>query len=304
MLALALFIGLCLAALALVERWSDVEIRAYLDPLRLAIAAVFQLAATFITVRSWRSVVSRYLSTQISLAESAAHIGLVLIGKYFPGKIWGGVARGLLVHQRGPGVNEIIHATVVEQLMYLHAGAAVAGSAVAFIWSPIAGAGAVVLSVASVCLGADVLHRIIGFALRVANKLRGETSPLPRERLVVHPAHYRVITLWFAAQWLLLGLVLIAVFAPMSELGEPRLVLSYLAALPVAVVCGFVALWAPGGIGVREAMLVAMLAPVTSIELAAVVALFYRLWCVLLDLLTGGFALIYLRVATRAPSAS
>ena len=55
-------------------------------------------------------------------------------------------------------------------------------------------------------------------------------------------------------------------------------------AFPAAYVAGYVALFAPAGVGIRESMLVAFLGPVLGAG-AAVVALAARLWVTIVELL-------------------
>jgi hypothetical protein len=90
-------------------------------------------------------------------------------------------------------------------------------------------------------------------------------------------------------------MVLAAIFAGASLEGW----LVYLAALPAAILLGFAAIWAPSGIGVREGAIMLVLMLEVGAEHALAIALFYRAWCVMIDLAFGIFTLTFLRVASR-----
>lgn len=102
------------------------------------------------------------------------------------------------------------------------------------------------------------------------------------------------VTLVYILHWIGLGLALALLFYP--ALASDSFWLNSLLlviAVPAGMLSGFLALWAPGGIGVREAVMVSILSINTSIELASAIAIVYRLLCIGNDLLTGLFALQY-----------
>jgi uncharacterized membrane protein YbhN (UPF0104 family) len=73
---------------------------------------------------------------------------------------------------------------------------------------------------------------------------------------------------------------------------EPVFLLQVMGANAVAYVLGFVAVFAPGGIGVREATLSGLLAQVMPLELAAAIAVIARFWFVGGQLVCALLALI------------
>lgn len=102
------------------------------------------------------------------------------------------------------------------------------------------------------------------------------------------------VTLVYILHWIGLGLALALLFYPaLASDGFWLNSLLLVIAVPAGMLSGFLALWAPGGIGVREAVMVSILSINTSIELAAAIAIVYRLLCIGNDLLTGLFALQY-----------
>jgi len=108
----------------------------------------------------------------------------------------------------------------------------------------------------------------------------------PPERAAVVRLVVRLTGFWLLAGtsfWLFLGAITEA---------QPWLVAT--AAMAVAWAAGNLALPVPGGVGVREAGLVVMLAPVLGPEAATVVAVVHRAWFTLLEILVslGGFLIL------------
>jgi len=54
---------------------------------------------------------------------------------------------------------------------------------------------------------------------------------------------------------------------------------------------GFIVLFAPGGIGIREGIMVALLSPVTGVTLAVAISALHRVITMLFDIVLGGLSL-------------
>jgi uncharacterized membrane protein YbhN (UPF0104 family) len=92
---------------------------------------------------------------------------------------------------------------------------------------------------------------------------------------------------------MLLGLVFCGIFYsafPMEV--QTKLPMALVLANTVGVVAGFVAIFSPGGIGVREAISSAILAGFIPTADAVVLSLLFRLWTVVMEAIFGGFGLI------------
>ena len=96
----------------------------------------------------------------------------------------------------------------------------------------------------------------------------------------------------YALGWVLQGL---AFWILVRSLGLDLTAMAGLPAYPAAYVLGYVAIFAPAGIGVREGVLTGCLQPALGINAALAVALVARLWTTALELLlalslAGGYA--------------
>ena len=187
------------------------------------------------------------------------------LGKYIPGSIWQYAGRAAVARTNGIPVGPVGVSLAVE----FAAAAVAAGSMAAFLlgwW------GALILAAVAVLLAAG-----------------GRTT---RTRL---PAYVTIrATLLYLPAWLLLGASfwlcargLVAV--PASDLAL------YMGTFAVAWLAGLLAIYAPGGLGVREAVLVALLHGRIGAADALVVAAASRLMLVLADVLLAAVSTAALR---------
>ena len=116
--------------------------------------------------------------------------------------------------------------------------------------------------------------------------------------------------LWSSAGWVLLGLSQLAVVRAMGArraakalvaLGQVPVVI---AAVALATVAGFVVAVLPGGLGVREGVLMSALAPALGPDRAVVAALLLRLVWVVAELAAAAVLVPMFRPAPARPRPS
>lgn len=273
---------------------------------RIAGAGILYFFAVWFLVQIWKCLLRWSFDLRITTAAGMGHVGMTLIGKFLPGKIWGFLSRGIVLKQSVESATDVAVISVAEQLLFIHGGLLVAtvfGSAYYFLHGADGRVliAALVLLVVSIWFGARTfskLHVPLGF---VARKLH---SPMQLESQVwsrLGGRHYVAAVMLFACYWIIQCLVVVAlcwewyVDPGMSQdwIGK---VLMTLTGIPLAVVAGFVVLWVPSGIGVREGIIVGVLVSVFGLNEAVGISLVYRIWCVCWDLILGGWALFYFRL--------
>ena len=282
-------IGLCLALLLLVRSLADVELTPLLSLPWLPLAVMLQLLASFLFILAWQQWLC--LAGNFGFSESAAHIGVTLLGKYIPGKIWGLLGRIFLLQRRNISTQTAVDLLLADQFITFYTGISLGISALLAYFSPGLGVLAVL---ASAALGLLVFGNYGGllnwawckFSV-LLRRFGGEFQPAD-SRISKHSLGR--ISIIYSAHWLLTGLVLALLFTPTVETALPGFYLLVIAAIPLAMLAGFLALWAPGGVGVREGIIIAVLSLQIDVELAAVIAICYRLVCVLIDLVVGALA--------------
>lgn len=260
-----------------------------LVPSFLLLAATLQIATLLSYAQLWRAVLATVSTGRLSLMQSLTQIVLMGIGKYLPGKIWGMIARGAHGQHHGIEGKTTLLATYYEQAMVLHAAALVCMAIVAWLHQKywLAAAGAV-----SLFLGPALLTWLRTALVWLARHIRRIQSPPYLDRLPL--LSYISLTLAYAATWLMSGAVLAAIYLacfdrPLTTETLGTLTLANTAGITV----GFLALFAPGGIGVREAVTTALLMQHMSLADAALLSVAYRLWLVAWDLVLGGLFAFY-----------
>jgi len=187
------------------------------------------------------------------------------LGKYIPGSIWQYAGRAAVARSNGIPVGPVGVSLAVE----FAAAAIAAGSMAAFLvgwW------GALILAAVAVLLAAS-----------------GRPT---RSRL---PAHVTIrATLLYLPVWLLLGASFWLCARGLVAAPDGDLAL-YMGTFAVAWLAGLLAIYAPGGLGVREAVLVALLHGRIGAADALVVAAASRLILILVDVLLAGVSTAVLR---------
>lgn len=206
------------------------------------------------------------------------------LGKYVPGKALVVVMRVGLVTPHGARPATAAFATLYETLVMMAAGGLLA--ALGFLARPIelwpiaAGVG---LGLAFlVVVDPRVFPRIASVASRPLKGVGADALPRFSTRLLAEGL------LWSSAGWVLLGLSQVAVIRALRPEGvEAGLWPLVAASVALATVAGFAVAVLPGGLGVREGLLMVTLEPAIGAEPAVLGALALRLTWVLGELLAA-----------------
>lgn len=283
--------GLAFVAGAVVRDWDEVSAaiqRASIGLLVLAMALA-ALGMTGIGLAWYTSL--RILGARLSVLSSLRGYFVGQLGKYLPGGVWAIMGRGEWA--RGGGIPGALAYTSVLLSM---GSAYLAALTLAVILLPLPGSVAssgssrFLLVLLLLPLGYLLLHpRVLEWLLAVTRRVT--TRDL---ELAVPPWRRSVlIVLQQLPSWLAIGGVTIAVVAALGARGNP---LNLVWATAVAWIVGFVALPTPGGIGVREAVFVALATSIPA-GIGAAVAVIARLVFISADVL--GAAITSLVVSER-----
>jgi glycosyltransferase 2 family protein len=276
--------GLCLLAvvgLVLAGNWPEARPSlARLSPAGIAGSLVAALLALLAGFLGWRAVLAD-CGARLPLRGALRVFFLGQLGKYLPGSVWAVVAqvelgRGYRVPRRVSGAAVLIYMLVVllSGLLLGLAGLWVLGPGVLDRWWWTLA----VLPVGAVLLYPPVLNRLLGAGLRLARR-----PPLPA---ALSTAGIGRAAAWTLVAWVLYGVHLWVLGVDIGAGGGellPESVVAFAAAWSV----GFLAVFAPAGAGVREAVLLLTLGATMSIGQATVVALASRLLLSVGDLAWG-----------------
>lgn len=288
-----------LAGQAIVAQWRAFRASgARLEPRweLIALSSAVVLVAYAVLVETWRRTVRSWDAELPWLA--AARIWFISnLGRYLPGKVWQIGAMGVMAQERGVSVVAATGSALVINLVNLLSGFGLVMVTGAEFFE--ARGAAIALAVA-LLLGIVLAPRIVPWVARVVARVLGRTLAVPQlpDRAV-----------WMAAvgclvAWVLYGIAFrIFVAGVMGE--APGSTASYVAVFTGSYLAGYIALFAPGGIGVREGSLIVALGRLGLAHggAAGIISLTSRLWLTTLEVVPG---LVFLAVdalrARRPPS--
>jgi len=217
---------------------------------------------------------------------TAAWLGSNL-GRYLPGKIWQLTSLAAYVRSRGDSGATAFAISLALQAIMLATGAAVAVAALGT--GAFGGASAWTLGLAGIAILAALNPAILRHLTRLGGRLmREETTsagaPLgPRDLVLAGVGGLLVWGLYGVGFWALLEGLVAENTVTLYEAGG---------IFAAGYIVGYVVLFAPGGIIVREGAIAALLGAVAGIPIgpAAAVALAARLWTTTAELLAFGVA--------------
>ncbi|MFM1895824.1 MAG: hypothetical protein RLZZ385_898 [Pseudomonadota bacterium] len=291
----ALLLGLIGAVIALLGSYADLELAALWHNPALVPALVAQIVIAWLLIEVWRVLLRKQLNLEIGPFEATGHLGITVLGKYIPGKVWGIVGRAMLLDRRGIDLNGVSQVLILEQVLTLASGVAVSAVLLGFLW--LEAWGFAILAMAGIAL--PLLLRIysrltLPFYRLISRRLAAQSRTSPGITTPkLHTTGFYQAFLVYVAYWLLTGAAMGLLLYPYLADDWLRHTVLITAALPTAVLAGFFALWAPGGIGVREGIVVGLLSLQLPLDIAALTALSFRVICILSDLSIGAIAVTY-----------
>ena len=263
------------------HRYSSIEPVDFLAPVFLTIGGILVQAVTW-------AVIQRSLGAgaRIPRVEWLYAFLMAQIGKYAPGKIWVLVGRFIFLERHGFNRIAVIGATLIENIMFFLAALAL-GS---FFLLPIATAGSDATGlfrepwlIAGVVLAFVVIATpCFDMLLRAVSRwqaLSDWPSVLSLRRRMAYFGLSCISHLLYGLS--LLALISATADEPLSLSNSMLVVASY----PLACALGVVAVFAPSGIGVREAVFVFLYVGFLEPAASLVSVLSFRLLTVLAELL-------------------
>lgn len=284
------------AARSLARNWDQLRgqpLEWRIQPVWLVLSMLVVWTMYGLLILAWRTMLDSW--GQRLDWWSAARIWTVSnLGKYLPGKVWALAGMALLAKQAGIATWAATGSAVVLQLLAIGTGAVVAGlTGARTLEAAQPGAGAV--------LGVLVAGAVIGVGLLLWPPFLRRLLRLAAPNAEADPPPVRGIIFGIAANllaWLGYGLALWLLargLLPTSGLG----LLSAISVFTASYLAGFLALFAPGGIGVREGLFILMLQGPLGIGAATALALASRL---LLTITEVGVAIPFLAFPPPPPS--
>lgn len=258
--------------------WSDI-----------VLIAVLQVSLWFVQIGAWRHAVWHCARLTINILRSIKHLSALVMGKYIPGKVWGITARGADLVTGGIKAGLAVKITIYEQISVLISAAIVAAGGL-LIANGLRIPQAVILqlvflfsaSAFMVLLGRPITDTIARCARMRSDSDTGEARVNLSYRYVSTVCQISLQ----ATAWIIHGIIVVAL-ANAIGIDTNDLFWRIVAVNAAATAVGFVALFAPAGIGVREATFVVLLSSFESGASLVLLTIAARAWSVVADILLG-----------------
>jgi uncharacterized membrane protein YbhN (UPF0104 family) len=264
-------------------------------------ALVAAMASAGCMMLAWRRLLSD-LGSKLPVPVAARVTFIAQLGKYVPGAIWSVAAHIELGYDYDVPRRRGAASVVIWVAGLIAVGLLIAAACLPLAHPAIARRYLLFLAaipVVAICLAPPILHRLLNFALKIIRRERLE------QRVTWRGLGGALA--WAVIGWLLLGIQIWLLLADVANDGIHSLVLA-LGAYALACSLALLLVVVPNGIGAREVILVAALAPVIPHGAALAVALVARVVTTVSDLAWGGIALGLARSArygrSAAPAAS
>ncbi len=242
------------------------------------IASFLFLFAGFIAdTLSWKSILGR-AGYPVATRSSLAAVGLSSFAKYIPGKVWALMGRAGYVSARYTySMTSVTSATVTWQLIMLWLGLILGAAGLYLLDSPVLWSWPILLMWVglTIVIFSDAAQNL---AQRVITRVLGKEISIPRlsilSTLTALP--------WFVITW---GLLIVSFHLLVAALTTSDVPWSVGLGFPLSIILGILAIVVPGGLGVREGVMVGYLTLAgIPVQEATAISIAARLWFLLGEL--------------------
>lgn len=265
----------------LVLNWHQLgELDWELRPLPFVLSMLGISLIFLVNTQIWRMVVLAIGGVWIKPWRAAYVWFISNLGRYLPGKVWQIAGMAVMARGEGLGAMDAAASSVLNHVLVLLAGTVVGlalfPAELAGSFEPLLKWTWLAVPVVLVFLHPGLLNKVLDLAARLSGK-----PPVSRK------LKFRDLLVWFMLNvlvWLGYGLCFhwfILSVIPGAELCWSESTGIY----AVGYIIGFLAVFAPGGIGIREVMFTVLLTTTLGGLAATVVALVSRIWLTLAELI-------------------
>jgi len=287
--------ALAVAVIAFVWRsaarhWDEfrrLEFPMHVRPGWIVLAGAVVLLTYGLLVAAWRAVILGW-GERLGYRPALRIWTISNLGRYLPGKVWSVAGLAVLAQREGVAGWASVGAAIAMQAIAVGSGVAIAAATVP---GTLSGAGILMATgIAAATVAALALPRAVAVVARMTR--RPDLRPLPIGAVVLAGAATTISWLGYGvAFWLLArGTLGATAFGLAPAVGV----------FAAGYITGLLALFAPGGVGVREAVFIALLAPSVGSGGAIVLGIASR---VLLTLTEVAAALLGLLLGPGRPAA-
>lgn len=264
----------------LIDQWGavrDALLTARPDWLSLTLSCVAVLAVYALLIETWRIVLAGW-GHRLPFWEAARIWTVSNLGKYIPGKVWALSAMAVMSEARGVSPIVAAAASVLITLINTIVGfAVVAATGMEVLDVP----RALIVLLGIAALGIAAAPPLLPRLGRVLGRLLGRSIEIPRLPFRALLASALATAVAWAGYGFAFRLFVIGILG-----SAPGSLALYIAVFAGSYLAGFVALFAPGGVGVREVIMATGLRRAAfATGPAYLIVLASRLWLTALEIL-------------------
>lgn len=282
---------------SLYHNWGQVKgqlavlrIRWLLLPLPfLLFAAAFGVGAL-----AWRQILTCF-GEQIKFGRATQIIAYAQFGKYLPGKVWAALGRMFLARESGIAERHTATSIIVETAYLLITALALFLVALVFYPGLLAKTWLllILIPVTLALLYPPLFNWLVNFMLA-----RIRQKPVAFR---IRPVQMLELFGLYTITWLVQGVglyFLTLAFYPVTM----KALLILPGAFSLSWIIGFVVIFAPGGLGVREGLFALLLDPLVHGGINVVISLLSRVWITASEVLVFLFVFMFIKLKRSAPA--
>lgn len=282
-----------LVGAALVRQWDTLSPEltgGHADVGGIGLATLLVAASYAVLIYTWRQTLHRF-GERLRIADAARIWFISNLGRYLPGKIWQIAAMGAMATDAGVSPVAATLASLVVNVASVAAGFAIVGLAAPDLLAARAGLSPMIAVMLTV-LGVAILVAapfLLAPALTALGRRRGVARVAP-----ISPCMIALALGGTAIAWVTYG-VAFWFFARAVSDWPAGATLGALAVYVLSYLAGYLALIAPGGVVVREVVLVQTMVKLGLVDTPAAwrIALLSRLWLTVVEVLPGFVLLLH-----------
>jgi len=261
----------------LAENWSTLkQYHWQFNITMLLMSSVLLWFALLSSISMLHLAFKRISNTKISLFQLFRVFNIANLGRYLPGKIWNILGMYYLVGEYGISKKQTTIAILTSEISYK--GSALLIGICYFLFSPLYGQYLPVMITLLACslifIHPRIVDKFVNYGLRLFKKQTIEIN-----------YSYSTILIFFLLYiivWMIYSLAFYVFVSSLTSL-ESVNIIQFFTILPLCWVVGYIMIFAPGGIGVREGMLVIILGEFLPAEVALVIAVTQRIWFTIVE---------------------
>jgi hypothetical protein len=259
----------------------------------LALSGVLVLSGYAILIRAWLYILEGLSGQRLRFLDGAAIWFISNLGSMLPGRVWGILQMGAMSAERGINPIAAGAASVINATVNIASGMAVGVIAGTGIFAAYLGDASLAWMVTALAIaGVLLLPAIVPVAFRFASRRFGAAVPQesPPRRLIAVSAMANVVA------WFLYGAAFLCLVRGVVN-PDATSVIEHTAVNATSYVIGYMAIFSPAGLVVREETMqqVLLIAGMATPAQATAISVISRLWLLIIQVLPALIFLAYRR---------